>query len=340
VAFRSKKSTETQSKERSLTDKRGRGASATVVGIKGAIRAYLLIHLQAVIFSLGQIRRSPASSLMTIAVIGIALALPSGLHLVLKNIQDVSAGWDSASQVSLFLKKDLSDSAVKKLANRLREMREIEAVVEINPQRALQEFRQISDFGDALNTLQENPFPTVLIVEPASSHSAPAAVEALLLRLKIMSGVELAQLDMEWLQRWYALMEIIKRAVLVLAVLLSLAVLLIIGNTIRLAIQSRREEIEVQKLIGATDAFIRRPFIYSGIWHGLIGAFIAFVLINTAVWMLDDSVKQLSQLYGSDFSLHSMSLAISVLLLLMGILLGYLGSRLSVGHHLRDIEPS
>ena len=340
MALRSKKKTDTKSSERNLSDKRRRGASATAVGIRGALRAYALMHLQAVIFSLGQIRRTPASSLMTIAVIGIALALPSGLHLLLKNIQDVSASWDSASQVSLFLKKDLSDSSVKALANQLRDMREIEEVIEINPQRALQEFRQISDFGDALNTLQENPFPTVLIVEPASSHSAPAAVEALLLRLTTMSGIELAQLDMEWLRRWYALMDIVKRAVLVLAILLSLAVLLIIGNTIRLAIQSRREEIEVQKLIGATDAFIRRPFIYSGIWHGLIGAFIAFVLVNAAVWLLDGSVRQLSRLYGSDFSLHSMSFAVTVLLLLMGIALGYLGARLSVGHHLRDIEPS
>lgn len=316
-----------------------RGASTADSGWTAKCYAYLLAHLQALIFSLGRISRSPLSSMMTIAVIAIALAMPGGLQLLLKNFQSVSAGWDNAAQVSLFLQQNVSPVEIKKLDKQLRAMVEVNSVTIISPAQALAEFRRLSDLGDALKALNENPFPTVVLVQPTQAYSAPAAVEALLLRLGSLQVVEIAQLDMEWVERWHALMEIGKRAVWILSILLALAVLLIIGNTIRLSIQNRRDEIEVQKLIGATDAFIRRPFLYSGFWHGLLGAIVAWVLINVSLWMLNGPVQRLSLLYDGSFELASLSVATSIGLLLAGIMLGYGGARLAVGRHLRDIEP-
>jgi cell division transport system permease protein len=317
-----------------------RGDATIRQKLTSRLRAYAKVHLQAMIFSLGRISRNPVSSLMTIAVIAIALAMPSGLHLLLKNFQGVSAGWDNAAQVSLFLKQDIAGEAIERLQDELTAMPEVDRVTKITPDQALAEFRRLSDFGDALKALDDNPFPTVLLVEPTLAYSAPAAARALLQRLQGLSGVDVAQLDMEWVERWYALMEIGKRAVLILAILLAMAVLLIIGNTIRLAIQSRRDEIEVQKLIGASDAFIRRPFLYSGFWHGLFGAVLAWLLVNVSLLMLNGPVQRLSLLYDGNFRLQSLNLGTSLLLLLVGILLGYAGARIAVGRHLRDIEPS
>jgi cell division transport system permease protein len=317
-----------------------RGASTAGGGVFDRLHAYGIAHLQALFFSLGRISHSPVSSLMTIAVIAIALAMPSGLHVLLKNFQGVSAGWDNAAQISLFLKQDADKAMVEQLDARLQAMVEIDNVSIIAPDQALAEFRRLSDFGDALKALDDNPFPTVVLVQPTMAYSAPAAVESLLIRLRGLPEVEVAQLDMEWVERWYALMEIGKRAVVILAILLALAVLLIIGNTIRLAIQSRRDEIEVQKLIGATDAFIRRPFLYSGFWHGLLGALLAWILVNVSLILLHGPVQRLSLLYDGHFKLQSLTFGTSVLLLLIGMLLGYGGARLAVGRHLRDIEPS
>ena len=317
-----------------------RGASTGSIGTLARMHAYALAHLQALVFSLGRISHSPVSSLMTITVIAIALAMPSGLHVLLKNFQGVSDDWNNVAQISLFIKKDADPSEIGHLQTRLQNMVEVDQVTRISPEQALVEFGRLSDFGDALKALDDNPFPTVLLVQPILDYSAPAAVKSLLLRLRELPGVEVAQLDMEWLERWYAMMEIGKRAVMVLAVLLALAVLLIVGNTIRLAIQNRRDEIEVQKLIGATDAFIRRPFLYSGFWHGLLGAVLAWLLVNVSLILLQGPVQRLSVLYDSSYKLQSLTFGASLLLLLLGMLLGYGGARLAVGRHLRDIEPS
>jgi len=314
------------------------GASArAVAGV--TIRSYFVHHLQAFFYSLGSMWRNPLSSFMTVAVIGIALALPSGLHVILKNVQGISSGWENAAQISLFLKRGITEEKAKKLVENLAAMPEIVSVKYLSPDDALKEFRQSSGFGDALNVLDENPLPTLLIVQPSTEFTAPAQVGNLLDRLRDHGEVDMAQLDMEWIKRLYALMEIGKRGVLVLAALLALAVLLIVGNTIRLAIQSKRDEIEVQKLIGATDAFIRRPFLYSGVWHGFLGAIIAWLLVVISLWLLNGPVQRLSILYDSNFELGSLGVSASATLLAAGIMLGLLGAWAAVGKHLREIEP-
>lgn len=343
MSIRAQRTRASESEEQSfapLISHKAKAGGASATGHAGVtLGAYLVHHLQAFFYSLGRMWRNPFSTIMTVAVIGIALALPSGLHVILKNVQGVSAGWENAAQISLFLKPDITEDNAKKLLTKLELMPEIANVNYLSPNDALEEFRLLSGFGDALNALDENPLPTLLIVQPAAEFTAPAQVGSLLDRLRDYSEVDMAQLDMEWIKRLYALMEIGKRGVFVLAALLALAVLLIVGNTIRLAIQNKRDEIEVQKLIGATDAFIRRPFLYSGIWHGLLGAIIAWLLVAFSLWLLNGPVKRLSVLYDSNFALGSLGLSATAILFMSGVMLGLLGAWAAVGKHLREIEP-
>ena len=303
-------------------------------------RVYLLRHAEVLLSSLGRLWRNPVASLMTVAVIGIALALPAGLHLLLENARLMSGGWDGSTQVSLFLRREVPEAESARLASTLRERPEIAETTLIPRAEALAEFRTLSGFGGALDALDENPLPDVIVVRPAPGHAAPKAVEALVAELRVVPGVEHARLDMQWVKRLYALMEIVRRGVEVVALLLGLAVLLVVGNTIRLDIQNRRREIEVAKLIGATDAFIRRPFLYSGAWYGLFGGVAAWLLVSMALWATGGPVQQLALLYQSQFRLIAADAGTVLTLLVGGALLGLLGSWLAVGRHLAAIEPS
>jgi cell division transport system permease protein len=304
------------------------------------IQVWLLRHAQVALSSLGRLYRAPAASLMTAAAIGIALALPSGLYLLTANLQRLGTQWDQGADLSLFLRQDISVEDGQALATRLREWPEIRQLKLISPQQALAEFRELSGFGDALDVLDENPLPVVLAITPAAASADAEASAALLARLQQLPEVELAQLDLEWVKRFGAIVEIVRRAIWVMAILLGLAVLVVTGNTIRLEIQNRREEIEITKLIGATGAFIRRPFLYSGIWYGLSGALVATILVELALLQLDAPVRQLAGLYNSSFSLQMLSFREALGLLLSGALLGLLGAWLAVGRHLADIEPA
>lgn len=299
----------------------------------------LLRHLQVFFYSLGQLSRHPLSLFMTSAVIGIALALPTGLHVLLQNVQQISGGWDGSAQISLFLKRSVNRPQALRLARQLRQRNDIARVSYISREQALKEFQQQSGFGDALNALTRNPLPSVLIVQPARAHSQPEQTAALLEQLRQNPRVDIAQLDMQWLKRLYAIMDIIRRGVLVLAGLLALTVLLVVGNTIRLAIQNRRNEIVVMKLIGGTDAFIRRPFLYTGFWYGFFGAMLAFIMVYAALLLLSGPVEKLALLYHNNFELSRLDAGTALVLLISGVMLGLVGSWLAVGRHLREIEP-
>ena len=300
---------------------------------------WLLRHLQVAISSLGRLVRAPLSSLMTCAVIGIALALPTGLHLLLSNAQALSGNWDGAATVSLFIKRETPDTELQPLVATLRQRAAIAEVHLITRKQALEEFRLLSGFAGALDALQENPLPAVVVVEPQPTHSTPQAAQALLGELKRLPEVDFAQIDLQWVERFHGITEIARRAVLLLVSLLGTAVLLIVVNTIRLEIQNRHAEIEISKLIGATDAFIRRPFLYSGIWYGLFGGLIAGLLVALSLWLLDAPVARLAGLYSSNFSLQGLDFPTLALLLGGSTLLGLAGSWVAVGRHLSAIEP-
>jgi cell division transport system permease protein len=317
------------------------GARMTRMGIGALLRAWLLRHVQTFFYTLGQIWRRPVNATLTAAVIGIALALPAGLHVLLGNAQQVARGWDGATQVSLFLKRNVSETRAQALARELDALPEIGTVRYISRDQALEEFKSLSGFGDVLQVLEDNPLPSVLVLFPKVEQAQGAqAMEQLLEQLRARPEVDLAQLDMQWVKRIYAMMDIVRRGVWVLGSLLGLAVLLVVGNTIRLAIQNRRDEIVIIKLIGGTDAFIRRPFLYTGFWYGLFGGLIALGMIQVSLLFLAGPVAGLAGLYGSDFRLHGLDVLTALALFSGGCLLGLLGSWLAVGRHLREIEPT
>lgn len=302
--------------------------------------AYLIHHVRVFIASLGYLVRQPMATLMTSAVIAIALALPTGLYVTLQNASTLSAGWDGSTQISLFLKPDVSEEQAGLLANRLRKHHRIERVELINKQQGLAQFQELSGFGDALRFLDDNPLPVVLVIQPSVDPDHPDSVAHLLKELRDENAVELAQLDMLWVKRLYTLIAVAERGIWIIGSLLGLAVLLVIGNTIRLDIQNRREEIEVSKLIGASNAFIRRPFLYTGLWYGLGGGLLAWLLTSVSLHLLDSPLYRLTSLYHSTFRLAGLSETNILFLVGASCLLGLAGSWLAVGRHLSKIEPS
>ncbi|MEE8321097.1 MAG: permease-like cell division protein FtsX [Gammaproteobacteria bacterium] len=309
--------------------------------IKRRFSMWTLQHAQAFVFSLGQLIRNPISNLLTASVIGISLALPSGFYIVLENAQEITSGWDSSLQITLFLKYEVDDAAANTLAQRLEQDQSIEKATFISREEALAEYRHLSGFEEALQALDENPLPSVLLIRPGgTAMNSPVENEQLLARLRQLPEIDSAQFDQQWVKRLFALLDIIKRVVIILSTLLAIAVLLIIGNTIRLAIYNRRQEIEITKLFGATDAFIRRPFLYSGLWYGVCGSFIAWLLTTFSLQLLRQPVSVLAELYASDFHLIGLTIQDTFILLLSGVLLGLIGSWVAVHKHLRDIEPA
>ena len=309
-------------------------------GLVTLIRSYFIRHIQVFFYSLGQLSRTPISTLMTCMVIGIALALPSGLHTLLKNAQQLSGGWESTAQISVFLKMTISESQAKKIKTDIQNWPDVISVHYISRKRALKEFQNLSGFGDALKALNTNPLPSVLIVKPKlSSTTNEQTTQKLLTKLQNLRQTDKAQLDMQWVRRLYAIMNIVERGVQILGFLLALAVLLVVGNTIRLAIQNRRKEIVVMKLIGGTDAFIRRPFLYTGFWYGLFGGIIAWLLVSFTMLSISNPIEKLTTLYQNQFELNNISFLTTLMLLIISILLGLSGSWFAVGRHLREIEP-
>jgi len=329
----------TQSAPEQRESRRNSGAERGRPNLMRRLRNHLALHFNVSTGSLARLISTPIATLMTAAVIAIALALPAVLHVFLDKVQSLSGGWMDSAQISLFLNKGLSEDAATEFSRELSAWPEISKIIHVPPETALQEFAESAGLGDALALLDENPLPHVLVITPSMAHRAPAQVHALTDRLSDELQVDLAQMDLEWVERLHGLLLLADRAIVVLGSLLAAAVLFVIGNTIRLAIQSRRDEIEVTKLIGGSDAFVRRPFLYSGLWYGLFGALIAWLLVNILLALLGDPVEHLATLYGSEFRIGLVDVWTTLLLLLGGPLLGWIGAWLASGRHIRAIEP-
>ncbi|MEJ2611587.1 MAG: permease-like cell division protein FtsX [Candidatus Thiodiazotropha sp.] len=303
-------------------------------------KIWLQRHAQVALSSLGKLTGNRLSSLMTCSVIGIALALPVTLHIMFNNLQSVSGEWNSGASISLFLKHNISDSKADSLAKKLRHHHRIQKVELITRSSALEEFQRLSGYSDALQALDSNPLPNLLVIQPKAEFTTTQAAQTLVQELRLLPETDIVQLDLQWVRRLQAITIIVQRAVSVLAALLGMAVLLIIGNTIRLEIQNRKTEIEITKLIGATNSFIRRPFLYIGFWYGLFGGVIAWLLVSLSIALLSGPIANLAQLYQSSFDLSSLDTTTILTLLGGSALLGLTGSWLAVGRHLNAIEPS
>ncbi|WP_088332694.1 permease-like cell division protein FtsX [Lacimicrobium sp. SS2-24] len=318
---------------------RDEGARRTRISALQRTLMFFISHLRQALSSLGELWRNPAASMMTVAVLGLSITLPSTLYVLLKNTEKVSAGWEQASEITLFLHQNTQPGDIRQLTTRLSLWPEIESLVHIDKGEALQEFKTLSGFGEALNYLEDNPLPDVVLVTPTSKHTSPTAAQRLLDKLQKEREVELGQLDIQWLERLHGLVGIAKELVSVVALLLFIAVVLIIGNTIRLNILNKRDEILVLKLVGATDAFIQRPFMYTGFWYGLLGGLLAWFTTWLLLWWMSDSIARVTQLYQTEFELTGLQGESLLGMLGLSVFLGLAGSLLSVHKHIRTIEP-
>lgn len=320
------------------SDGRREGASHSRTGLRDRYNGWVRHHRLSAADSLYRVLDNPVSSAMTWLVIGIALALPTGLNVALDNVDQLSASWDSPAQISLFLQDGVSGDRARQLQAELTEREDVAEARFVSRDDALEEFRTLSGFADVLASLQDNPLPHLILVSPAGG-SAEVAAAALRQDLQAYPDVAQAVLDMEWLQRLGSLMELSRRAVLAVGGMLVLGVLLILGNTIRLAIESRREEIVIVKLVGGSDAFVRRPFLYTGLWYGVGGGFFAGILVAASLWFLQGPVSELARLYQSEFQLRGLGIMGGLNLVILGGLLGLAGAWMAVARHLVQIQP-
>jgi cell division transport system permease protein len=304
----------------------------------GPVSIWLSRHAVMAFGALARLLRQPFASLMIILVIAVTLAIPAALNLVVRSAVAMSSGWDNALDFSIYLKHGVSEKEATDLARIIDERADVESVRLITADEALAEFKRESGFGDALDALAENPLPQTLVIRPAPANTTQSI---LLLQEELgnLPEAEFVQADTEWVRRFHAILDIVRRAIVVGASLLAVAIVVIIGNTIRLDIQNRREEIEVTKLIGASNGFVRRPFLWSGFWYGLTGGLLALGLVQYGLHLMEQPAARLASLYQSSASMAGLSLEESLAIVGLGIVLGLVGSWFAVARHLRRIEP-
>jgi cell division transport system permease protein len=299
---------------------------------------WIVRHVSTSIGSLGRLFRQPFASLMIVLVIAVTLAIPAALNLVVKNAQSVSSGWDNALDFSVYLRLDVTLSDAENLAGLVQQRADIENVRLISANEALDEFKAQSGFGAALDHLNENPLPHTLVVRPSPANTSQSII-LLQEELANLPEADAVQVDTEWVQRFHAILDIVRRAIVIGASLLGIAIVVIIGNTIRLDIQNRREVIEVTKLIGASNAFVRRPFLWSGAWYGLFGGLLAVGLVHYGLYLLEPPVARLAGLYQSGVVVSSLSARETLAIIGIGVVLGLIGSWFAAARHMRRIEP-
>ncbi len=300
--------------------------------------AWLAQHARCFVATLAKLARTPLASTLNIAVIGIALSLPVGLYLIIDNLQASSSELAPEPQISAFMALDASRAELAQIETRLKQNSRVQRYRFVPRDQALQELKQSSGLADVIDGLPQNPLPDAFIVN--AKDSTPQALDALRDEIRQWPRVAHAQLDAAWARRLDATLRFGRLAVSFLGGLLALALIAVTFNTIRLQVLTRREEVEVIKLIGATDAFIRRPFLYYGALQGCAGGAVAWLIVSGGVWLVNRNLGELSHVYASLFQLRQLTPADSMTLLLLPAALGWFGAWLSVGRHLALIEPA
>lgn len=304
-----------------------------------SVASYGARHVQAFLGALGRLARNPLASILTLLVVALALALPMSLKLFVTNARVATGDFTNAVDLSVYLKTDVALSTAEQLASNARARPGVADVTLIPADKALEEFRTYSGFGAALEVLEQNPLPHVLQVHPAPDAGSTASVESLRRYFAAWPEVELVQIDSEWVMRFNAILDVLRTVLVIAAALLGLGVLAVVGNTIRLEILNRRAEIEVTKLVGGSNGFVRRPFLYTGMLYGLGGALLAWGIVAVTVVVLAGPVATLASLYGSHYSLTGLGVEDAAILLAGGAVLGWLGAWISASRHLSSIEP-
>lgn len=299
---------------------------------------YFSRHVQALLSAFGRLLRQPLGTLLTVLVIAVALALPATLWLLVKNAQIAAGNVTDSVKLSVYLKTDVPLEKAEQLAGSARQRIGIGEVTLIPADEALEEFRKYSGFGAALDALQGNPLPHVLTIRPTADYANPIGVESLRRYLSAWPEVDSVQFDGEWVRRLTAILDLLRNVFAVFAAVLGAGVLVVIGNAIRLEIRTRRSEIEVTKLVGGTNAFVRRPFLYEGLLFGLLGGVAAAGIVSLALATLVAPVSQLAALYGGQFSLSGLGPIEALALVVGGTLLGLLGAWIGAARLIARIE--
>lgn len=316
------------------------GATQSKKGIAQKFRSYLAHHRSSLATSYARLLSSPMQSLLTALVVAIALTLPALLILSLQNLQALGGSWDASPRLTLFMKAEVSETAREQFESELRGDVRVGEFRYLNQAQALEDFQKLSGFGDVLESLDSNPLPASYEIAPAAAVVSVDQQAELAQAYQDHALVDDVLIDMAWVQRFNALTQLAEKVVYGLAALLCLGALLAIGNTVRLVIESRKDEIVVIKLVGGTDGFVRRPLLYTGGLYGLAGALLSCLIIALAVNAVEATIEHLVELYQSEFRLEGLSFAQMLGVLGLGAALGWLGALLAVGRHLRAIEPT
>jgi cell division transport system permease protein len=297
---------------------------------------WLAQHIRVLRSTLNRLLATPVAGLLSISVIGIALSLPAGVYVLLQNVQSLADQVVGTPQISVFLTMNASKDDIARIGKQLQQHEAVDHIEYVSRAQALEQLKHSTGLSDVIGGLTQNPLPDAYIVYPKKSDAQ--TLETLRDELQKWPKLEKVQLDSAWAHKLEALLKFGRLVVLLLATLLSFALVAIIFNTIRLQILTQRDEIEVSKLIGATNAFIRRPFLYFGLLQGLLGGAAAWLIIAISLALLNNSFAGLAQLYASNFTLHELSAGDSFTLLGLSAYLGWLGAWLSVEQHLWQIE--
>jgi cell division transport system permease protein len=303
------------------------------------LKAHRDQHAQALFSSLGRLFSTPFTSTMTIGVLAIAISLASGFYLVIVNLQQLTSGLQASNQISLFLRDEISEAHAKKYADTIRKNPDVQHVKVITKKQAMEEFKGFSGFGDAINVLEKNPLPIVIEVLPKDVLVDKQALTTLFENFKKSTEVDFAQMDMVWVERLQSIVSTARLGATLLAILLGLAVFFIAGNTIRLEIHNRRQEVIIAKLVGATNSFIQRPFLYTGFWIGFLSGVSAWFIVTLIMLILRQSVENLSGLYEGAFHLLFFSYGETLILLATSSLLAVFGSWLVLHTQVKQLRP-
>ena len=302
-----------------------------------SIRYVKNLHQDTARNAMRRLASTPMATLLTCLVIAISLTLPTLLYLATDNLREVASRWDGTPRMTLFLQKNLSVNQVKGLQREIQSENNIAQIQYLTPEESLAEYEAFSGNSNLVRHLDENPLPAVFIIH-FNNDIQPATAHTLQQTLLKRQEVELAQLDLEWVQRLHQLNRLARQASLTLGALFGITVLLAIGNTIRLAVENRRAEIRIIKLVGGTNGYVTLPFLYMGLWYGLIGGVISWILTGSLIFWMSDSLNELARLYDSSFDPAGPDIMIGLMLCSSGGLLGLAGAFISCSKQLRNVE--
>ncbi len=302
------------------------------------MKAWFKRHLQVFFYTLGQFSQNRLSIVMTLLALGIGFSIPIILYSVVDGFSNIGSQWQERPQITLYLDKKVTDEQIQKIKTSLAEDARLSEIQFISAEDGLKQFGSQHQFDKAISLLNENPLPDVFVVYPAKMANADA-IPRLAEEMGKLEYVASAQYDFEWLQKLSALTTFLKRAVLLLASIISIGILLLIANTIRLEISNRRDEIDIIDQLGGSSAFISRPFLYMGFLEGLFGGVMAIIISAIIIKLLSEPLLRLAELYSFTINLPPARADIIAVVLVTSGLLGWLSAKFTVQQHLRQLAP-